>query len=207
MGLLGTLGKVFAAGPGIVTGALAAGGSDVLNYIGAKEQRDSQEKMSREQMAFQERMSSTAVQRHRADLEAAGFNPLLAATGGASSPAGAGYSPENLMEGAGQKVVSSALEMRRLKKDVEEADARIALTKEQEKNTRVSNSLIRAQTEGALASARQTNALNVPLENAADVYRQYPKFWGWADAISSKLGLKAGNIPIGRTLQIPRRMD
>lgn len=69
--------------------AAAMMGSSFLGFLGQERTNRQNIRMSREQMAFQERMSSSAYQRAMDDMRKAGLNPILAGkVGGASSPAG-----------------------------------------------------------------------------------------------------------------------
>lgn len=70
---------------GKAVGKLAPAALDIL---GRRQQNQAQRAEARRAEAFAERMSNTQVQRRRADLEAAGFNPALAFGDSASSPGG-----------------------------------------------------------------------------------------------------------------------
>jgi len=89
--------------------AAAAGASAGLNAYGTHSTNKANQRMSREQMRFQERMSSTAYQRAMADMAAAGLNPILAYShGGASTPSGSTATMQNVVGSAANSALDTA---------------------------------------------------------------------------------------------------
>lgn len=115
------IGKSALKPTGSFVGAMASIIPGVGQYLGQAGANAANEEMADKQMAFQERMSSTAHQREVQDLMAAGLNPILSANSGASSPAGSMATMENVAEG----VSGSALSAIRTRKELESIDQSI----------------------------------------------------------------------------------
>ena len=139
--------------------AAATLGAAALGAYGQHRANKASKESVREQMAFQESQSSSAVQRQMRDMKAAGINPMLAGRfGGASSPAGASYDAGNVLSDI-PTAVSSAIQLKRLKAELENMDVT-------NQNLRENTLQIRSQT--ALNNASAKKVVSDILLNEAD---------------------------------------
>lgn len=163
---------------GIGAGLVSGAASLVGGLISGSQNRALAEK----QMAFQERMSSTAYQRSMADMKAAGLNPILAySQGGASTPLG--VSPQ--MEDVVSPAVSSALATKRLVADLDNLEA-------QNEQIRSSTALNEALRLAALQDARlKSSSARAASSNADLVDAQLPLIKAQLPAAENKAAIES----------------
>lgn len=184
--------------PAIIGGAVAGLGSLFGGLFSSSSQLEAQKEANKAnkeiagaQMAFQERMSSSAHQREVADLRAAGLNPILSANGGASSPGGASLSVNPEVNRAGEAVagaVSSAFEKAMIVKELEQKDAGIDAARATAAASKADAELKRVSAKNAGLMTEALDAEGKLRKDTAEFDRGAVKFDGYSKRVLDAIG-------------------